>query len=236
MTGTLINVATILVGGAVGLFLKGRLPERFRQIVIFGLGLFTLAFGVQLFLSTKNALIVLASLLIGGLLGEWWQLEGRLQNLGVKLEEWITRSANGSSESRFVRGFLTASLLFGIGPMAILGSIQDGLNGNYQTLVVKAIMDGFASLAFASTLGVGVLFSSLMVLIYQGGISLLAFQVQKIVSDGMMAEMTATGGVILIAIAISSLLEIKKIRAGNFLPALLIALLIVFGLQRFGWY
>lgn len=236
MTGTLINVATILVGGALGLFLEGKLPERLRQTVIAGLGLFTIAFGVQMFLSTKNALIVLASILIGGLLGEWWQLEIRLQSLGVRLEEHLLRNPNANVNSRFVRGFLTASLLFGIGPMAILGSIQDGLTGNFQTLTVKAIMDGFASLAFASTLGVGVLFSALIVLFYQGGISLLALQVQKIVSDGMMAELTATGGVILIAIAISSLLEIKKIRAGNFLPALLIAVLIVFGLQQFGWY
>jgi uncharacterized membrane protein YqgA involved in biofilm formation len=236
LTGTFINVATILVGGALGLLLEGKLPERLRQTVIAGLGLFTIAFGVQMFLSTKNALIVLASLLIGGLLGEWWQLETRLENFGGRLEERLLRTSTTSRDSRFVRGFLTASLLFGIGPMAILGSIQDGLTGNFQTLTVKAIMDGFASLAFASSLGVGVLFSSLIVLLYQGGISLMALQVQRVVTDGMMGEMTAVGGVILIAIAISSLLEIKKIRAGNFLPALLIALLIVFGLQQFGLY
>jgi len=236
LTGTLINVAAILIGGGLGLLLEGKLPERLRQTVIAGLGLFTLAFGVQMFLSTKNALIVLASLLIGGLLGEWWQLEERLQNLGARLEDRLLHTSTNNTNSRFVRGFLTASLLFGIGPMAILGSIQDGLTGNFQTLTVKAIMDGFASLAFASSLGVGVLFSSLIVLVYQGGISLMALQVQKVVTDGMMAEMTAVGGVILLAIAISSLLEIKKIRAGNFLPALLIALVIVFGLEKFGLY
>ena len=135
-----------------------------------------------------------------------------------------------------MRGFVTASLLFGIGPMAILGSIQDGLTGSYQTLAVKSIMDFFASMAFASTLGAGVLFSALVVLFYQGSISLLALQVQRVVSDGMMAELTAVGGVILIAIALSSMLEIKKIRTGSFLPALIIAPLLVFILEIFGWY
>ncbi len=235
MTGTILNAAAILVGGVLGLLLGGRLPERLRQTVIAALGLFTLAFGVHLFLSTQNALVVLGSLLIGGLLGEWWQLELRLQTLGARLEKWVLR-ASGGSDSRFVRGFLTASLLFGIGPLAILGSIQDGLTGNYQTLAVKAAMDGFASIAFASTLGAGVLFSSLIILVYQGSISLLAFQVQRVVSEGMMAEMTAAGGVILIAISISSLLEIKKIRSGSFLPALVIAPLIVFILEIFGLY
>lgn len=235
MTGTIINVAAILIGGALGLVLGARLPERLRQTVMAGLGLFTLVLGVQMFLSTRNALIVLVSLLIGGLLGEWWRLEDWLQNIGVRLEERLMRSSS-SSDSRFVRGFLTASLLFGIGPMAVLGSIQDGLTGNSQTLVVKAIMDGFASIAFASTLGVGVLFSSFIILGFQGSVSLLAYQVQRVVSEGIMAELTAAGGVILIGIAISSLLEIKKIRAGNFLPALIIAPLIVFILETLGLF
>jgi len=235
LTGTIINVAAILAGGTLGLFLGGRLPERLRQTMIAGLGIFTLAFGIQMFLSTKNALVVLASLLIGGLLGEWWQLERGLQNIGVRLEGWVLR-AEGGSESRFVRGFLTSSLLFCVGPMAILGSIQDGLTGNYQTLAVKAVLDGFTSLAFASSLGLGVLFSSLVVLIYQGGLTLLASQVQQFANTGMTAEMTAVGGLILIGIAISNLLEIKPIRTGNYLPALIIAPLVVYLLQILGWY
>jgi hypothetical protein len=126
-----------------------------------------------------------------------------------------------------VRGFLTASLLFCVGPMAILGSIQDGLTGDYKLLAVKSVLDGFASLAFASTLGVGVLFSSPILLVYQGGISLLAGQLNALVSEAMLNEMTAAGGVILIGLALSSILEIKKIRTGNFLPALAVAPLIV---------
>ena len=133
-----------------------------------------------------------------------------------------------------MRGFLTASLLFCVGPIAILGSIQDGLTGNYNLLAVKSVLDGFAALAFSSTLGVGVLFSALMILVYQGSVSLLAAQLNAIVTSSMMNEMTATGGVILMGLAISSLLEIKKIRAGNFLPALVIAPLIVWILSLFG--
>jgi hypothetical protein len=134
---------------------------------------------------------------------------------------------SGVANSRFVRGFLTASLVFCVGPMTILGSIQDGLRGDYELLAIKSILDGFASLAFASTLGVGVLFSTVVILVYQGGLSLLAGQVQSVVTEPMMAEMTAAGGVILLGIAISSLLEIKPIRVGNFLPALAVAPLIV---------
>ncbi len=129
--------------------------------------------------------------------------------------------------SRFIRGFLTASLVYTIGPIAILGAIQDGLSGDYRLLAVKAVLDGFASLAFASSLGVGVLFSGLVILVYQGGLSLLAAQAQAIITTPMMDEMTATGGILLVGIAISSLLEIKPIRIGNFLPSLVIAPLIM---------
>jgi len=238
MTGTLINVATILIGGTLGLIFGARVPERLKATIISGMGLFTAVLGIQMFLKTDNSLIVLGALLIGALLGEWWRIEDRLQALGQILE---ARFANGDADAsdrvasnKFVRGFLTASLLFCVGPIAILGSIQDGLTGNYNLLAVKSVLDGFASLAFASTLGLGVLFSSLMILVYQGGISLLAAQLNAIVTQSMLNELTATGGVILMGLAISSLLEIKKIRAGNFLPALVIAPLIVWILSLFG--
>ncbi len=240
MIGTIINAAAIILGGAVGLLLGGRLKDGLRRTVVAGVGLFTMAFGIQMFLTTHNALVVLGSILIGALLGEWWRVEDGLEGLGKWLETRFLGGKNGQESngqsSRFVRGFFTASLLFCVGPMAILGSIQDGLTGNFQTLAVKAILDGFTAMAFASTLGVGVLFSAGMVFLYQGAISLLAFQVQAVVSDAMMAEMNATGGVILIALAISSLLEIKKIRSGNFLPGLVIAPLLVLLMQRLGIY
>jgi len=219
--GTLLNVATVLIGGAVGLLLGARLPERVRQTVVAGLGLFTLAYGLQMFLKTQNALVVLGSLLIGALLGEWWRIEDRLAGLGRWLEQRF--SSQKGAQNRFVRGFLTASLVFCVGPMTILGAVQDGLTGDFSTLAVKAVLDGFAALAFASSLGVGVLFSVLVIIVYQGALTLLAAQVQAWVSPAMMTEMSAVGGVILLAIAISSLLELKAIRAANFLPALVIA-------------
>lgn len=241
MTGTIINVVAILLGGLLGCVLGGRLPERLRQTVMAGLGLFTLAIGLQLFLGTQNSLVVLGSLLIGTLLGEWWQVEDGIRRFGGWLEQRIySRQPKGTGEQssmekeqrqsnreRFIRGFFTASLLFCIGPIAILGAIQDGLAGDYQLLAVKSVLDGFASLAFASSMGVGVLFSALPILVYQGGVSLLAAQIEPLVSEAMMNEMSATGGVILMAIAVSSLLEIKPIRSGNLLPALFVAPLLV---------
>ncbi|MGD0877798.1 MAG: DUF554 domain-containing protein [Anaerolineales bacterium] len=231
MIGTFINVAAILVGGSLGLLFGGRLPERLKSTVIAGMGLFTAVTGIKMFMETQNSLIVLGSLVIGAMLGEWWRIEDGLQHLGEILELRFGRSESGTG--RFVRGFMTASLLFCIGPIAILGSIQAGLKGDISLLAIKSVLDGFAAMAFASTLGVGVLFSAAMILIYQGSITLLAAQLNAIVSKSMLAELTATGGVLLLGIAISSLLEIKKIRVGNFLPALVLAPLIVWIVSLF---
>lgn len=237
MTGTFINVAAILIGGLLGLLFGSRFPNRVRQTVLAGMGLFTAILGIQMTFDTQQPLIIAGSLLIGSLLGEWWQIEDRLRNLGAWLEERLARpkktsldgieEAEGNHGSRFVRGFLAASLVFAIGPIAILGSIQDGLSGDYNLLAIKSILDAFGALAFASSLGVGVLFSSLVILVYQGSISLAAGQVQALLTTAMTDEMTATGGVLLLGLAISNLLEIKPIRVGNFLPALLVAPIIV---------
>lgn len=241
MTGTFINVITVLIGGTLGMLFGNRLPDRVSQTIIAGLGLFTGALGVSMFLDTQNPILVLGSLLIGGLLGEWWRIEYRLERLGGWLQSRVGKLAGGEAgeadrRERFISGFLTASLLFCIGPMAILGSIQDGLVGDYELLAIKSVLDGFASIALAASLGIGVLFSVVIVLAYQGGISLLAAQLTALfpadlLENAMIPELTATGGVILIAIAISSLLGIMKIRAGNFLPALVIAPLLVWVLD-----
>jgi hypothetical protein len=226
MTGTFLNIATVIIGGLIGLLFGARIPDKLKETVIAGMGLFTAAMGIQMFLKTENPLIVLGALLIGTLLGEWWRIEDGLHNLGKVLEQRFSKVDDDGS-NKFVRGFLTASLLFCVGPMTILGSIQDGLTGDYNLLAVKSVLDGFASLAFASTLGVGVLFSTIIVFVFQGGISLFAAQLDAIITPSMMNELTATGGVILLGLAISSLLEIKKIRVGNMLPALAVAPLIV---------
>ena len=241
MIGTLINVVAIIVGSVLGILFGSRLSEHLKQTVIAGMGLFTAAVGLQMFLKTENALIVLGALILGAMLGETLGLEDGLQNLGIWLEKRfsgtstqnaVSENSSGSS-THFVRGFLTASVLFCTGPMGVLGSISDGLKGDYLTLSIKSVLDGITSLAFASTLGIGVAFSAIPTLVYQGAISLLAAQLNSIMSNSMMNEMTATGGVLLVGIGFSSLLEIKKIRVGNFLPSLLLAPIIVYLLSLF---
>ena len=238
MIGTLINIVAVLLGGTIGLLFGAHLPKRVNQTVVAGIGLFTAAIGVQLFTRTENPIVILGSLLLGGLLGEWWRIESRLQGIGGWLELHFAKGSNrggvtieGENRDRaglgtsspFNKGFLTASLVFCMGPLTILGSIQDGLTGDYSFLAIKSVLDGFAGLAFAATLGVGVLFSTLVILVYQGGLSLLASQAQAVITPEMINEMTAVGGVLLLGLAVSSLLELKPIRVGNFLPALLIA-------------
>ncbi len=228
MIGTILNVITIIIGGVIGMLLGGRIPERVRSTVVHGLGLFTIVLGVRLFLQTDKPIITLGAILLGGLLGEWINIEEKLNRLGSRIEaRFDPPEVSGSKENLFIRGFVTASLLFEIGPLTILGSIQDGLTGDYSLLATKSVMDGFASLALASTLGAGVLFSTVIVLLYQGGISLLAVQAQALLTDVMIVEMTAVGGILLIGLAIGSLLEIKPIRTGNLLPALFFAPLLV---------
>jgi uncharacterized membrane protein YqgA involved in biofilm formation len=227
MTGTIINVITIIAGSILGILFGTRLPERVRNTVLSVLGLFTLVLGVQMFLKTNHSLIVLAALLLGAILGEWWRIEERLEKLGGQLQKSFSRPLRNQDLTRFVEGFLAASILFCVGPMAILGSLQDGLSGDFSLLATKAIMDGFAAMAFAASMGVGVAFSSIPILIFQGGLSLLAIQMQNLITPAMVSEMSATGGVILIGIAISNILNIRKIRTANFLPALFLAPLIV---------
>lgn len=222
MTGTLINVGTILAGGAVGLFLHRALPERFQRIVLHGLGLITILLGLQMALQTTNIFIVLGSVLLGGLLGEWGRLQDRLDALG----NWLESKFKRHEHDRFSEGFVTTSLLFCIGPMAILGSIEDGLRGDYKTLAIKSLMDGFAAMAFAAELGWGVLFSAASVLVYQGGITLAAAPLQRVLTDAMITEMTATGGLMIVGIGLM-LLGIKRLPLANYLPGLVIAPLIV---------
>ena len=232
MTGTFINIAAVLVGSTIGLMLGARIPARLKETIIAGMGIFLAAMGIQMFLKTVNPLLVLGALLIGTLLGEWWRIEDGIHRLGEFLEQRFSAREDDRT-STFVRGFMTASLLFCVGPVAILGSIQDGLTGDYSLLAVKSVLDGFASIGFASTLGIGVAISSLMLLVSQGTISLMSAQLDAIVTASMMNELTATGGVLLIGIGISNLLEIKKIRVGNMLPALLVAPVIVWVLSLF---
>ncbi|MCI0476373.1 MAG: DUF554 domain-containing protein [Anaerolineales bacterium] len=228
MTGTILNVITVVVGGALGAMLGARLPEKMRDTVMHGLGLMTLVIGVQMAIGTRNILIVLASILFGGILGEMLGIQARLDALGKILE---ARFARGAQAGTFTRGFVTASLVFCVGPMTILGSIQDGLIGDYNLLAIKSTLDGFAALAFASTLGIGVAFSALTVFVVQGAISLAAMLFGGALgaitrTTPWVIEMTATGGVLIMGIGLI-LLDLKQVRVGNLLPAIFIAPLIV---------
>jgi hypothetical protein len=229
MTGTLLNVVTVLIGTALGVLLGQRLPERMRETVLSGLGMSTIAYAalniVDALAGQPNAplkfIVVLLSLLFGGVVGELLDLDGALHRLGAALERRFARSADAERTARFIRGFITASLVFCVGPMAILGSLQDGLRGDYSLLAIKSTLDGFASLAFAASLGVGVGFSILTILVVQGGIALLAGQIQALFSPPMLAVLSATGAVLIFGIGLS-LLDLKRIRLANYLPALLI--------------
>lgn len=222
MIGTIINVITVLIGGTLGTLLGSRFPTRLQETIFAALGLFTLAIALASALVTRNPLIVLASLLIGALIGEALHLEARLEHFGSWLRDRLIRDPGAGGSARFVEGFVTASLIFCVGPLAIQGAIEDGLMGDYTKLAVKAMMDGFAALAFATTLGPGVIASALVVLLYQGSISLLASLGANFFTEPMVLELTATGGVVLMAIGLR-LLDIKKIRAANLLPAIFVA-------------
>ena len=226
MTGTILNTATVLLGGLLGTFLGDKLPDRIRSTVIHGISLVTLVVGMDMALGTENVVLVLGSIAVGGILGEWWRLDERLNRFG----EWLEARASRYpilARGDFTRGFVTASLVFCVGPMSVLGAIQDGLTGDYALLSIKSVLDFFASLAFAASMGMGVTFSALSVLIYQGTLSLGASLFQGILTEAMVTEMTAAGGVIILGLGLL-LLDIKRIKVANFLPALVIAPTLVY--------
>lgn len=229
MTGTLVNTATVLAGGVLGSLMGSGLSEKVKETVITGMSLVVVALGIKMALESGNILIVLGSITLGGIVGEVLGIQSRLDSLGDILEKKV-QNTPFLSKGRFSQGFVTASLVFCVGPMTILGSIQDGLSGDSSLLLVKSMLDGFAAMAFASVLGMGVTCSALVILIVQGAITLGASFFSEILTADMITELTATGGVIMVGIAVH-MLELKKVRIANFLPALAVAPLIVWLLQ-----
>lgn len=221
MTGTLVNTGAVIVGGTLGALIGARFPENIQKTVMHVIGLFTLAMGVSLFLQAGNALVVLGALLAGGATGEALRLEHRLEALGERLKKSCER-VPFLARGDFARGFVTAGLVFCVGPMTVLGSMQDGLRGDPSLLVVKSVLDFFAGMAFAAGMGMGVTFAFLIVLVVQGGLTLGASSLSGVLSDPMIADMSATGGVILLGLGLL-LLGILKVRAANMLPGLLFA-------------
>ncbi len=219
MVGTFVNGIAVLVGGSLGLLFNKLVPERFIKIAFQSIGLFTLVMGIQMALSTNEQLYVIFSLLIGSIIGEFLNLEQRLQGVA----EWV-KSKTHSADDRFTEGVMTAFLLFCMGSMTIMGAIQEGIYNNHELLFMKSGMDMFAALALASSLGIGVLFSVVPLFIYQGGLTLLAGMLQPYMTDAMMTELSAVGGILLMALALN-ILEIKVVKVMNMLPALIIIVL-----------
>ena len=215
MWGTIINSAAIVAGGLIGTFFNKGLPKRFQSIVFQAMGLFTILLGVSMALKMEHMLLCVLSLLMGGLLGELLGLDTLLE----RLSGWIKRKVKVKNE-RFSEGFISTSLLFCVGAMAILGAIEEG-SGQYPNLLLtKSVMDGFSSIAFAAALGIGVIFSAIPVLIYQGVLTLLVILFGSLLSEGIINELSAVGGVLLIGIGIN-LLEIKQIKVINLIPSLI---------------
>lgn len=227
LTGTIINTITVILGSLIGLFIGQRLHENTQKTVLHGLGLVTMVVALNNALTTQNILVPLFAIILGAMLGEWMQLEERLESLGKWLELRVGQRLGERDEGRLVRAFVTASLVYCVGPLTIIGSIQDGLVNDYQFLLLKAVLDGFASIAFAASLGPGVILSAGTVFLFQGGLALIAMlfgnALGGVTADHpAVIEMTATGGIVLLSIAFM-LLEIKRLRAANFLPAIFLA-------------
>ncbi|MCJ7657081.1 MAG: DUF554 domain-containing protein [Candidatus Atribacteria bacterium] len=222
MKGTIVNVIAIFLGCSVGFILKSRFPEKIGKVVMQALGLASLLIGAQMALKTNNILLVIFSLVIGGVIGEIIGIEEGLERFGERVK--LKFKSNDSSE-RFVEGFVTASLLYCVGSMAIMGALKEGLSGNPDILYAKSLMDGVTSLAFTAAMGIGVLFSVIPVFLYQGGITLLSRLIKDFLTPEIINEMTAVGGILILGIGFG-LLEIRKIKIGNLLPAILVAALL----------
>ena len=218
MLATIINVALILVGSAIGLLFKNLISDRLMSIITHALGLCVLGIGISGMVGTKDMLCVIVCMVAGTVIGELIDIERRLEKAGDLLRAKV---AKGDGDSRFTESFVNASLLFCVGAMAITGSIEAGLNHNYEIIVSKGVIDGVTSISFAATMGIGVAFSVIPLFVYQGAITLLAAWVGPYLPAAVVTEMSAVGGTLIVAIAINLLgLSQTKIKVGNMLPAM----------------
>lgn len=230
MPAVLINVVLVLLGSLLGLLLKSHFSQRLGRVVMSALALCTMGIGLGSLLQTENSLCVILCMVIGTLLGEWIDIEKRMDGLGELLRKKLIR---GAGSGRFVEGFVTATVLYCVGAMAINGSIQAGLNHDYAILVSKSVMDGVSAITFAAALGVGVAFSIVPIFLYEGALTLLAGVVGPYLSPAVITEMSAVGGAIILGIAFNILgFGREKIRVGNMLPAIFLP---IFYIPAAGW-
>jgi uncharacterized membrane protein YqgA involved in biofilm formation len=227
LSGTLLNAATVLVGGLLGTVLGDRLPERLRENVVRGVGLFTLAMGVKFAIDTSNLLYMLGAMLLGGIIGSLVGVDARLNQLGETLQR---RFARGGT-STVAEAFVTASIVFCVGPLTFLGSIQNGLSGDASLLTVKSVLDGFTAIALAATLGWGVLLTIPLILLYQGGLALGASLFSGVLSGLQLREMSAVGGLLIIGVGLK-LLGIRDVKVADFLPAIIVSPFVVAAFGR----
>ena len=221
MIGTLVNAGAVIVGGTVGMLLNKKMPERFKTIYFQAVGLFTIAMGISMVFNLQHILIVVCSLAIGSLLGEWWNLEAGAE----RMSNYMKKKFRIGSE-KFSEGLITAFLLYCIGSMTILGAIQEGTGGSSDLLLTKSLMDGFSSVILASAFGIGVIVSFIPLLVFQGGLTLLAMYASSFFTSTIIQGLTAIGGILLIGLGIN-IMEIKKLRIMNMLPSLLVVVILL---------
>lgn len=222
MIGTLINCLAIVLGSALGLLLRRGMKESISQTVMHGVGLSVILIGVTGAIKTTNTLLVILSMVIGGVIGAWINIDARMNQLGDWAQKKLT--SDTSENNTFAQGFVTASLVYCVGAMAVVGALDSGIRGDHTTLIAKAMLDGVISIVFASSLGIGVMLSAVPVLVYQGAIALLGSAIAPLLSDIVITEMSAVGGLLIMAIGINMALE-KDIKVANLLPAILVPFL-----------
>ncbi len=223
MIATLINAAAVVVGSLIGLLLNRRIGERLKEVVYAGIGVISLVIGFSMALEMQRVLYLALSIVAGGVLGTWWGIENGVLRLGEFLR---ARFQKQGSQGEFAYGFLSASVLFCVGAMTIVGSFQAGVDGDYELLLTKSIMDGTMAILLTAAMGIGVAFSALLILVYQGGLTLLAVFLRPYVSELMLSEISTVGGALIVMIGIN-LLGLKKIRTADFVPALLVVIVFV---------
>lgn len=221
MIGTIVNASAIITGTIIGMLINKKIPEKLISIFFQTLGLFTILLGIKMAITTEEYLIIIGSLVMGSIIGELLGLEKLVEKFSV----WIKTKIQ-TSNYKFSEGLITAFLLYCMGSLTILGAIDEGINGNPHLLFIKSLMDGVSSVALASAMGLGVGFSAIPLLIYQGGITLFAHSMNNFFSETMIRELSALGGILLIGLGIN-ILEIKKLRIINMLPALAIVVLLI---------